>query len=400
MLQIHHAETDASHPSKSYADACWTADPALSPDWWRESLGYTVGKMALDWRTHLHSQSLLTSGCNLVLVSPATIQAAQAQVAATTHPDAFMLILCTASLEDLPSPLPPFIVWHPGVTTPESRQQGLVILESLAQRNHIEAYGVSLQGVSALPLHQWLDEAAQAAHTVWSRRKRPALRLIHGNMDLLDLSLLTTLSTQHKGTPVSALELAARLSLAVVVTSNAQPGMESPPEAALAALTHLAVQEHTLNQKLGGWPVRSGQPLFSVLAALSAGGSPWPTVQVWESWLGHLWPSLRDYWQTAGFAEASTETDAYLQAFTALLPHGPALSAAAAAAVATKVLEELRPRFPAVWQAETPATLAAALISSIPAVTALACEAGPDIAQLAHRPNMPDVGAILLEKAA
>lgn len=398
MLHIHH-DDDAQHPSKAYADACWAANLSLSPDWWREALGYTVGKLALDWRTAISQPEHLATGSNLILVSVATWPEVSALLAATPSPHAYMVVLITSTLDALPANLPAFVIWQPTSPTPENRQQALVQLEDLAKTGQIEAYGISMPDPVTHPLHLWLEDAAIAANTVWARRKRPALRLIHGNLDLLDLSLLTEPATLHKTETVSTLELAARLSLTLLITASALPLEAAPTTEALDHLTQIATIEHEINQRLNGWPSINGQPLFSVLSHLAQGLTPWPNLVIWQSWQAHVWPQLQTQWGELSKQGNTLLIKEYLQILQAFLPYGPSLAAAASAPLAAEIIQKLAPHFPSIWKDTGPATQTYALLTSIPAVTAI-CLANPFNPQPLHqRPNLADVGAILLEKA-
>lgn len=393
MLHIHHTEdpdgADPRSPSKLYADTCWATNPRLSPDWWREALGHTVGKLALDWRTHITQPEHLLTGCNLVLASDTTWPAVAAALNRTPAADAYVTILITPDPHRLPPPHPRLLVWNAPDTTPEHRLTTLIHLENKVKNGDIEAYGI-VPGNH--PLHLWLEEAAESAQTVYQRRKRPALRLLVAPFDLLDLTLLTHENTTHKSEPVSTLELAARLGLAVIALAPSLPQEAEIPES-IQVLTSAAEAENTLNHTLGGWPQIHGQPLFSLLAHLAHGQTPWPTPHHWHNWLTHVWPTLQTHWHSLPPSPAITT---YLAALTNLLPHGSVLALASAQPHLYKVLEDLHPRFPAPYQSQSPLTQALALLSSIPGLTAVAPGVPFNPNPLQQFPNLPDVGALLL----
>ena len=391
MLQIHHAEedTEARSPSKQYADACWESDPRISPDWWREALGHTVGKLALDWRTAVKQPEHLLTGCNLVLSSPRTLAAVNAALGSTPQPHAYVNVLITSNPAALAAPWPHLLVWQPSDPTPEQRLHTLIHLENMVKSGQIEAYGIV---PDAHPLHLWLEDAANAAHSVYARRKRPGLRLLVAPLDLLDLSLLTHENTEHKSEPVSPLEFAARLGLAVIALAPSIP-TEIDISRAIQSLTSAAEAEHTLNQSLGGWPQIQGRQLFNLLSHLGQGHTPWPTSHQWHNWHSHLWPELKTYWHQLPCNPAIAT---YLAALENLLPHGPALALSSAQPLLEEALQTLSPRFPQSWQAQTPAVRNLGMLASIPGVTAVASVGIFDPKPLQHLPNLPDVGALLL----
>lgn len=389
MLQIHHAE-DGPTPTKAYADACWQANPRLSPDWWREAHGYTLGRMALDWRNDIHQTAHLATGSNLILTSPATHAQALATVAATLpNPAAAVTCLVTPGLPAQPGAT--YVLWQP-TTNPEDAQLQLTHLENLARSGAIEAYGLSLATLPQPALGAWLEAATSAAEAAWGRKKRPALRLLHLPLCLTNLTALTEPTETHKDEPVSLLELAARLGLTVIASPQVWPEAAQPPLEALQALTAAAHAEHALNTALGGWPHAEDQPLFSLLAHLSAGQAPWPTPRHWHNWNVHLRPQLEDVWHNL----YPDESRAYLAALHALLPYGETLARAAAQPLFAHLLATLQPRLPQPWQALLAPEAALAMLTSIPGVTSVAVAAPCHAAVLRTVPNIPDIGAVLL----
>lgn len=402
MLRIEHTDTpadvvtdDPRGPSKRYADALWQSHPRISPDWWHEALGHTVGKLALDWRTHIGSPQALAEGCNLVVASPATWTQTCAHLQGQSLPEAFTTVLMVPDAT-LPHTTPAFAVWSPAILPDAAaRQQVLEGLEQAVQQGRLEAYGVHLPAGGSLPLHQWLEEAATAAATVWTRKKRPALRWVVVEQDLLNLSHVIHASTRHRDEAVSTLELASRLGLAVLVLPLVVPAAAEPSQAALEALVQVAQTESALNEALGGWPHAGDQPLFSVLASLGQGYTPWPTPYVWHAWRVQVWPHVQATWQTLAAEREDARMAAYLAALEALLPHGENLSTAAAQPVLAQVVGSLTPHLPGVWQAADPATQSLAVLTSLPAVTAVAVPQMPPVALLRDVPALPDVAQVL-----
>jgi len=402
MLRIEHTDTladtatdDPRAPTKRYADALWQTHPRVSPDWWREALGHTVGKLALDWRTHIGSPPALAEGCNLVVASPATWTQTCAHLQGQPLPEGFTTVLMVPDAT-LPQTVPSFAVWSPAslpdVTT---RHHVLERLEQAVQQGRIEAYGVHLSAGGSLPLHQWLEEAATAAATVWSRKKRPALRWVVVEQDLLNLSHVIHASTRHRDEAVSTLELASRLGLAVLVLPLVLPAPAEPLQAALEALVQVAQTESALNEDLGGWPHAGDQPLFSVLASLGQGYTPWPTPYVWHAWRAQVWPHVQATWQALATDRNDPLMKAYLAAWEALLSHGENLSIAAAQPVLTQVVSSLTPQLPDMWQAADPTMQSLAVLTSLPAVTAVAVAQVPPLALLRDVPGLPDVARVL-----
>lgn len=406
MLRIEHTEPSSSlasaaaddprSASKRYADALWQAHPRTSPDWWREAHGHTVGKLALDWRDSLSAPQALQQGCNLVLASAQSWPQVHATLQAHPQPEACVSLLFQPDAA-LPAVLPNVLVWSPpSLPDTATRQATLTRLEDAVRQGHLEAYGVLFPASGSLPLHNWLEEAATAAQTVWSRKKRPALRWLALEQDLLNLDHLTAPGTRHRDEAVSTLELAARLGLAAVVLPQVLPAAAEPPPAALQALVALAQTEAALNEALGGWPHVDNKPLFSVLAALGKGYTPWPTPYVWQAWHAQVWPQVHRVWQ--GWQGSCGQlVQAYRHAWQGLLPHGASLAHAAAQPVLAQVLANLRPRVPKAWQHADDAVLLLTLLTALPAVTAVAVPCLPSLALLRDAPGLPDVAAVLAE---
>lgn len=405
MLTIQHAEPGASS-TKAYADACWRNNPAIPADYWRELLGETTGKLALDWRAAVGAEDLLAKGVNLVLTTPETQAAAHARLAQALPAGAGLTVCFTATPETLPDPAPAYLVWQAEQTpTPEQANAALAALEGFAKADAIAAYGIADPGQSetqpAVPLHQWLAWAEAAAQAVHGRRKRPALQLLAVEMDLLNLTPLTHPTAQHKKEQVSALEFAARLGWAVIALPQALPTGAAPPPEAVEAFTRTAQHEHQLNQQLGGWPMVEGKPLFNVLQHLGQGATPWPTPHHWQAWRRHVWPQIHAHWQQiqSGLPDALCQAVVnYCRQLESLHRHGHALANATAYHPQEKILAELVPHFPVEWRMARPAAQVAGLLAAIPGITAVAlapAHAPAVLAELQTRKDFPDLGAIL-----
>lgn len=381
MLHIHHEESDQT-PTKAYADACWAENPRLSPDWWRELLGQTLGKIALDWRKTIANTSCLSSGCNLVLATPQTWP----QVLLHLTP-AVVSVLVTDNLAQVTQPFPTWLVYQ------GEERNALTQLETWVKEGQLEAYGIVL---GSKPLHLWLEAAAYAAQTVWGRKKRPALKIVLASMDLLDRALLHDLTTFHKDEPVSALELAARLSLAVIVTPSVLPQEKEPSTEVLQTLTQAAQAEHALHEHLEGWPTLQNQQLFSLLAPLSLGQAPWPTPQHWQGWKIHLWPQLQTQWQSLDNSQNTILITGYLRALQSLLPYGEELSATAAQPLLTHILNTLAPRLPHAWQLQEPLAQNLALLTSIPGIGVVAVAQAFNPSPLQQLGGISDIAPLLM----
>ena len=402
MLHIEH-DTDPRPATKQYADGLWAANPRLSPDWWRELQGHTVGKLALDWRTTCHQPDYLNQGCNLVLVSPATAAQAAQHIQAAATPAAIVTIIQGDDLTVLAQSAATFALWQqPANLAEHQRHSGLQQLEDAVRQGHIQAYGVVLGPACTHPLHLWLNAAAEAAQTVYGRRKRPALRLLGAQQDLLHLDLFTHPSTLHHAEAVSALELASRLGLSTLLLPLSLPQVPpaTPPAAALQALTAAAQAEASLNQALGGWPQTQGQPLFSLLAALGQGQPPWPTPWVWQAWQAHVWPTLLQQWQALALAgPADTARSSYITALENLLPHAAALAEAAAQPLQSQMLASLTPRLPMLWQTQPPQAQALAILSGLAGADCIAVARPFALESFRLQPGLPDAAALLLNAA-
>lgn len=402
MLRIEH-DTDPRPATKRYADALWAANPRLSPDWWRELQGHTVGKLALDWRHTCHQPALLTEGCNMVLFSVATAAQAHTHIQAMPTPAAVVAVMHDADPAVIARTPATFGIWHqPAGLGAAARAQGLVALEAAVKQGTLQAYGLTLGPACTHPLHVWMHEAAEAAHHVWGRRKRPGLRLLAAQQDLLHLELFTHPSTLHHAEAVSPLELAARLGLSTLLLPLAMPDetLSQPSAAALAALTQAAQTEAALLESLGGWPQVQGQPLFSLLAALGQGQPPWPTPGVWQAWQAHVWPQLQAQWGALAVPPAATAArQAYIRALTHLLAQGPALAQAAAQPLLAQALAQLAPRLPAFWQAQSPQAQAVAILSGLAGADCLALAAPFPLDLFRFQPGLPDAAAVLAPAA-
>lgn len=402
MLRIEHSETphvvgdsDPRSATKRYADALWQANPRISPDWWREAHGHTLGKVALDARDEGKVAEALAAGCNLVVATPQSWPSFHAEVSLLPEAAACISLLLVPDAT-LPEVLPTCAVWSPS-SLPDAAVRGQVLqgLEQAVQGGRIEAYGLHLHQATLQPLHVWLQEAAAAAHAAWGRKKRPALRWLVVEQDLFNLAHVTHPTTLHHDEAVSTLELASRLGLAVVVLPQVLPSSPEPPAAALAALTAAAEAEAILHQSLGGWPQVQGQALFSLLAALGQGQAPWPDPYVWQAWQVQVWPHLQTIWRQVAEQGPAAEVEAYLAACRNLVPHGASLALAAAQPLLADMLDQLEQGLPAATQGQAPLGRLLTVLTALPAVTAVAVPVLPPLAPLREAPGVPDVAAVL-----
>jgi hypothetical protein len=372
-------QTSVMAPSRAYAEAAWAANPALAPNWWRENLGETHSKFAYDGRMIAAAPRVLGQGVNLLLATPATRPA--------QLPAGVVVVLATANTQAVADYL---LLPLMGLDEP-ALIAAFQELESRVAHGTLQAYGVVADDLGTptpgWPLHRLLGLAATAAESTWGRKKRPSLRIVLAPLDMLEWGLLFTSNTQHKTEAVSALELAARLSLMVLVQPHAVPETVADT-AALQALTKVAEAEVALHHTLQGqWPHVAGQPVFSVLKLLESGQPPWPTPAVAQQWQQIIWPSL----QAALHAlPAATPLQA---AWSELYPYVREIAHAAAAPLVQRALQQLP--WPAPW-AELPPTLQQlALLASVPGVGAVVVPPNTDLASLHALPDLPDIGALL-----
>lgn len=408
MLHIHHAENEAPHPAKAYADAAWAANPAISPAWWRELLGLTVSKIALDARHHLPPAEHLTAGVNLILTSPATHAAVARLITGTGLPPGAVTTVClTATPILLPQPHPTLLIWQVQGNPPACVLAAhLQTLERHVQNGHILAYGLAEPTLSTpsprIPLHQWQSHAQAAAAAVYGRRKRPGLRLLLTGLDFLNLNALTLPTAEHTGERVSVMEFAARLGWGILATAPVLAPSQAEPEPDLTPVTELtavAEQEDALNHALGGWPQVGGQPLFSVLAALAAGQSPWPTPHHAALWSRLLLPTLIRQWRALPHIAAHRRAvAAYCRALAALRRSAAALGRLAATPLNAAVLQGFAPNLPPHFAANPASfTTNVGLLASIPGLSALIVPhlTQPELSTLLTLPDHPDIGHFL-----
>lgn len=397
--------TQESSPTQIYAHQCWQTNPQISPDYWHEAQGHTLSRIALNWQTAVTQPELLTQSVNLILCTSATLAATQHAIATSGHPPASFVIACLIPLPNLPtftlpsltSPLIPilYLTESNPKNTPTYLNLALETLEEMVKKGHIDAYGIADSNIinpnPPIPLHQWLEMAAISAQKIWSRPKRPSLRWMVAPLDLLNLNLLTSKNTQHKQELVTPLELAARLHLAVIGVPQTMPEAPSPSPTALHALTKFAQAEQKLNHDLGGWPTIQNQPLFSVLAHLAQGQTPWPTPTHWQHWQTETLPFLINYLNI----NHPTLSPSLTAAAQALLPHGPSLVNAAAQPLLATVINQLSLNFPISWAGQGAATQAAMLLTSLPALTALALTPLINLNPLQKLPKHPNPSFLL-----
>lgn len=392
MLNIIHAE-DAVTPTQAYAHAAWHENPQISPAYWREFLGNTVSKIALDWRQHVSQTNLLIQGVNFILTSPTTYALACTAINKTSQPEAFVTAHVTPQISEI---LPAtYLVWQIPLSIPEPEiLTSLTQLEQAVKAGVLEAYGIHdpllAHANTPRPLHQWLEWAAIAAEKTHGRRKRAALRVLMIETDLLNLAPFTLANTKHREESVSPLELAARLGLATIAIAPAFPTEDSPTAQALQALTNLAQAEHTLNLALEGWPSLHNQPLFSVLAALNQGVPPWPTPHHWQHWQTHLWPLMESYLQ----AHPSPQATALLNAVSLFIPYGPVLANAAAQPAIMAEISRISANLPPSWHENSPQILQSALLSSLPGLTTLALDGLNNIQAIQKLGDFSDPGIL------
>lgn len=131
------------------------------------------------------------------------------------------------------------------------------------------------------------------------------------------------------------------------------------------------------------------------MEALGQGYTPWPTPYMWQAWRTQVWPQVQATWQTLAAQRNDARMVAYVTALEAILPHGQALSTAAAQPVLTQVLGQIRPQLPVFWHTQPEATQVLAVLTALPAVTAVAVTEVPPLAPLRDGAGLPDVGAVL-----
>lgn len=387
MLHIIGPEEELS-PTRAYACQAWKENPHIVPSWWREMLGHTVSKIALDAREHPPRQNLPGQGVNLVLTTPATHAEVAEILRQTGNPQACVSICFTP--QPLAAPETTFVLWEaPPETTDAEALATLTGLEKTGQ-----PYGLfdpSLtHPATGRPLHRWLELAAEAAMAAHGRRKRPGLRLLAVEIDLLNLAAITVTNTRHKEETVSALELAARLNLAVIGLPLTTPVKAPPPPEALQALMELAAAEQTLHQTLGGWPVVEDKPLFSVLAQMTQGVPPWPTPHHWKHWERHLWPLMERFLA----AQASPQAGDLRQRGQNMGAWGHLLANFAARKALESRLASLAEHVPTSLAEMSAQTRQTVILSTIPGLAALACPPNASIQDIQKERDFPDLGIL------
>ncbi len=364
--------------SRDFAEAAWRSNPKLAPNWWRENLGETHSKFACD--TRIGAPESLSAALNLAVVSAEQpMPPGVLQLVVTTNPamPATNIVLPTEGLDE------------------PALAQAFQQLEARVAHGSLKRYGIWADDLASpaphFSLQRLLELAASAAEVAWGRKKRPALQIIMAPLDVLNWGLLLTANTQHKGQAVSSLEQASRLGLMVLAVPQAWPAAEAtqqPPAAALQALAHVAQAEVALHQQLRGqWPHLAEQPVFSVMKILNEGLPPFPHASALLGWHQHSWPLLQQALQ--GLPQAEN----LLQAWQQLIPHLPALAAAAAAPLALQALEMMQ--LPAPWQGLPAHLQQLAVLASVPGISAVLVPPTTDLAALHNLPDFPDLGALL-----
>jgi hypothetical protein len=362
--------TDAD-ATKQHVNECWRQHPRLNPAAFRESLGFTAGKLWLDLRAYVPRDDILLTawhhGINAWLLSPRTLTSLH--LPEPIRRDTLVLAL-ESKTTDAPSQ-PVDILFHhsdnPDITS-------VIQLEQLARQNHITAYGITTH--TALPLHEWLATAEAAAQKIHGRRKRPALRALMAPLNLTQTDVLHQPTSLHHDEHISPLEYAARLGWAVVATHATElqradgqfiPLTEptAPPPAALAALEAATHAEQQLHHTLGGWPTVNGQPLFSLLAILGQGETPFLSPAHGRAWATQVLPSTLLAWHKVGRPEATPYIVAYVDRLQRLAFHAAELGRAAAGAATARLLQALPG--PASFSA-SPALSALNLVTSLPGI--------------------------------
>jgi hypothetical protein len=357
----------AADATKQHINNCWRQHPRLNPAAFRESLGFTAGKLWLDLRTSLPRDDLLLvawqRGINAWLCSPRTLAALNLPQAITR--DTLVLALESDTVETPPQPLDLFF-WRN--TTPDI--EPLTQLEHLTKQGHIAAYGIAAP--AALPLHDWLNVAEAAAQKIHGRRKRPGLRALIAPLNFTQTGILHRPTCAHHGEPISPLEYAARLGWAVVAThatdlrrTDGQFIPLTPPAPptlpALAALEAAVGAEQKLHQTLSGWPTVNGQPMFSLLAILGQGESPFLSPAHGLAWATQALPPTLLAWHKLNRPEATP----YINSLQRLAFHAAALGGAAAAAATARLLQAM-PDSSSITT--NPALSAFNLVTSLPGV--------------------------------
>jgi hypothetical protein len=337
---------DAS-PTKAHIDACWAARPRLNPQAFRETLGFTAGKLWLDLRAALPGGgTLLTAwrhGLNGWLLSPATLT--QLTLPAALARETLVLAFESA---DAAAPAQPVEIFFTAQPRPD-----FTALEHLARAGLTLYYGLAT--AAPPPLSLYSEQAEAAAARVWGRRKRPGLRALLAPLNPADTALLHHPTSTHQGEAVSAAEYAARLGwLLLADRTNTLttpdgliPLLPQPDPAALPpalrALAQAAAAEQALHHALQGWPAVDGRPLFSLLAPLGRGRPPFASPAAAAAWAGHLLPDLHTRWQTLATPATAPQVQGYLAALAVLAPHASLLGQMGAATTTDRLCAALPP---------------------------------------------------------
>lgn len=399
-------ETDASDATKAYADGCWRENPRISPDSWRLSHGWTVGKLWADGRDGVLPEvaEAWAAGMNGVLVTPESWPQWR-DVLARFGRESVVTGCVAAAVDEVPEGVD-FALWRWEARDDAAWRSGFAGLEFLVQQGRLAGYGVAL-GENIFDISGLWPAAQAAAAGVWGRRKRPAWRMLSLPLGIGARAWLEDPVCALPEGGVSGLEWAARqdfLVLAEGADAVLTPAGDRVEENAVAVdvarvmgLMVVATEaEVALMQALRGWLQRGGVAVFSLMGHIQAGMPLWPGVGSHRRWREAVWPDLAALWrQVAGQRpELAGLIGNYMQELEALNAHGAAVAGVGAVQWRERLVAGLRERTG--WQHMPVTQLAAGVVAGIPAVTAvLGCWGAGDVRALMETPSCPDVGRVL-----
>jgi hypothetical protein len=383
-ITLHHTETDAT---QAYAQSCWRNDPLISPTCWREGVLGTVGKVWVAGKTARAVPELLLSGVNGVVSGPTE--------ALEVLPDGVVQVLRLQVAEvlaiDARPPAQAWVLQMHDTLAEDALLAAMVVCEQAVKDGLLQAWGVASAALGTpapvWPLTRLLALGSTAAETVWGRRKRSALRVVLAPLGLADLGLLTTANCAHSEGMVSALELAARLGLLVIIEPAPLPDFTP----AVQGMTDLVNAELALHRALQGWPTKDGVPVWHGMGPLQAGLAPWPTLQSWQIWQTTVHPELLALWDGVVVPE---DVQGFKDAYVAVLREIPAWGAMAALLGA---LRDFPARLDANWRTAAPHVQQVGVLSSVPGVSGVLVPdlTLPDLTTVQRLGDWPDPAGAL-----
>jgi hypothetical protein len=393
MVLVNFSEQNM-HPTQAFADLAWRANPKLSPSAYRNVLGLTVSKVAVDCsKPAADIAADIQAGLNMLVLQPADAPRVAKALKLWGGDRAGLVLGLAMDVWDEP-------VFHKtikdfdGLETvwlPKLNLAAAMVLEQAIKEGQLLTYGV--RGTAHLPTA--LSLAEDAAKQVWGRVKRSGLRALMvpigiGNMDAVLEPCIT-----HKTEQVSAVEYAARMGWLVVAnhvryvffsqqTLDAAAKPIKPARQAMALMHRLAEAEQAAQKK---WPHRGGSPVFAITPFLLEGELPWPHLPAANLWRTQIWPQLQK--------DLAVHPDV-LQAWQKLLPYIDTIAAVQAAKDTADLQISLCVNIKG-WSDASALSILAGMVGSVPGVASVweTALSTPEALAVMTRPDVVDVGRYL-----